>query len=1179
MESTLTSELTIRTRYIDDLAFFGKAHSNSTLTLSREPEGMSNPLKRRPRRKNLITATISITALTVTGLATGTPATAQDPTDHDILISEITNSGPGGSSDNFLEIANYGQSAVDLEGWELYRCGANGSRVNDPQVPAFSDLVLEPGERYTIAHNDSTVEDPDDRYDVSVANAGFGAWLQDADFNIIDQVAAYAPGVDSECALDSTPLRNNLDGHFAHSYQRVDHTGDLEADFIRAERTPGSDNATEEAPGISSSDVLISELTNGGPDSNSDNFVEFVNFGNHPVDIGGWNLYRCTADGRRVSDTLQSEIPAGTVLEPEDVFVAAHESVEIDEEIPHVTYEVSLADGGFGALLEDADGVVRDAVGVYETDFLHQPPTDSPCVQGEALPNRLDRGFDHSYQRIDHSGSNAEDFVKAERTLGEHGDVAEVETPDVVDTGVYISEIINDGPAGIDDNFFELANFSDETVSLDGWNLYRCHNTGHRDPVVQIPEIEDVELGPGDTFVAAHTDSEVDGDAEYDTSFATTTYGLIAYTDDGDIADRVGAYTDHYSPCTDGLSVMPNIDSEGGESFQRYQHTNDNVTDFVRAPRSPGEVPDDLRSPTERTDDELAAVDVDPAARPLPADAVSPGDTVASTVTDLVADTSHTTGASADHVIMGARQLDVAADSTSTYTGATEETPPSSRVIEGEEHQGALPDGESVVSKSVDEFPFQRYEITVNESLNQHFEIAWSGSSINTNELQLYAWNYVNHDWQLLDAAGGMTGGAITLTGTLNPSLHLEGTVVNVLVQDGPATKPAFSDDHSEANYEFKDPAEYDFSFGFMTDTQFLSEAYHSVYADMNQWVAQNQDARKIEYTFHTGDIIERWMNGTHSRVRAESEYQVASDISELLERVGHPYGMLPGNHDDKWGREKDMYNEYFGPERYEHEDWYGGSHADGANDNNYAEMEIHGAKFLLVNLGYYAGTEGIDWANEVISEYPDHNVIFATHEYLDPEGQLSEPETHRWTSEGQRYFDEIVEPNDNVFLVLSGHFHGVALNVQRDEDDRATVEMLADYQNFERNGLRDTGFLRLLQFDIDAQKMAVNSYSPTLDEHNAYGYDPEGRYDADDDEFTIDVDLNDSYDKRVEAESVSLQQAATVIGGENVETGEEVTAQWMGLQPGASYNWYVYSFDGGGRHAYSPVNTFSTLE
>ena len=64
--------------------------------------------------------------------------------------------------------------------------------------------------------------------------------------------------------------------------------------------------------------VVISEIANGGPGGYHDNFIEVANWGDEPVDVTGWKLFRCTGTGSVASapqNTLQGTIGAGDCLE------------------------------------------------------------------------------------------------------------------------------------------------------------------------------------------------------------------------------------------------------------------------------------------------------------------------------------------------------------------------------------------------------------------------------------------------------------------------------------------------------------------------------------------------------------------------------------------------------------------------------------------------------------------------------------------------------------------------------------------------------------------------------------------------------------------------------------------------------------------------------------------------
>ncbi|THV32902.1 lamin tail domain-containing protein [Glycomyces buryatensis] len=1122
-----------------------------------------SPRKRVSWRLPAIAASLTA-ALTASLLAYSSSASAQ--AGPNVLISELSNYGAAGSADEIIELTNYGDEPANMDAWSVYRCAASGSRAYEPQFPPLEGVVLDPGETFLIANAKGTIDDADAYYEISTANAGFGVLLQDSGRNVVDSVAVYAPGVDSECALGDTPLRNNLNGIRNETWQRTGDTGTDRDDFIRATRTPREPNATEPNSGVQASDVLISELTNAGPAGSSDDFVEFANFGSEAVGIGGWQFYRCWGSGQSTPGSLQSTIPAGTVLDPGEVFVTAHNSVSVPSGVQSNRYSVSLANEGFGAMLVDDHGEIRDAVGVYEADGVHQAPTDGPCIQGTALPNRLDFGWNQTWQRTGNTGENAADFVKGERTIGSLAEPVEVSDPEPVETGVRISELINTGPGGGADEFFELANFGDTSVSLEGWQVHRCQGDGRRSPSDQIPVIGDVVLEPGDTYLAVHTGSSYyqagDYNVAYGTGLADEGYGLMVLTADGGLADSVGVFNSGYSPCTQGLSLMNLIATGDGRTHQRFESTAFNADDFVPAAASPGVVPGDLRAPTDFTEDELAPVEVEAAARPL---APQTAAEVADREARLSATAAHATGGDSELSYLGSQVISLNDQTSRIYTGTTDQAPPITRRIGGEQEadNDILDGGEPLITEASDGFPFQRYELRLDDTRRSDFELTWSGTSTGTNELQMYGWNRRAETWDLLAADGGTVGGQITLTGTIDVADHTRGRIVDILIQDGPGSGEAFSDEAAEPNLAFKDPAEYDLSFGFVTDTQYLTEGYRDAYAEMNRWMVTNADAREIDYVSHTGDVIQNWLNGTHSSARATDEYEFASDSMSILDEAGLPYGVTPGNHDNKWGRESSLYNQFFPPQRFEENPWYGGAWREDDGQNHYDLIEAEGAQFLILYLGYYAGDEAIEWANQVIADHPDHNVVFATHDYINPEGEHTSVDSleGRWTSMGERYWNEIILPNDNVFMVLCGHYHGVALNIQRDVDGvegRTVVEMLANYQDFQDNGNQNAGFMRLLQFDVDSGLMAVNTYSPLRDEFNAWEYDTEGRYTDADDEFTVEVDLNAVYDKRVATDLITPHTERREIGTATAGDGETTTVDWNGLNRCSDYLWYV---------------------
>lgn len=153
--------------------------------------------------------------------------------------------------------------------------------------------------------------------------------------------------------------------------------------------------------------VGISQVANGGPRAGLDNFIELSNFSEEPVDVSGWQVFRCFGGGGLATSP---QVPAlDVVLEPGDTFLIGNQF--FGGAVADATYTArnSLANGGFGVQLRDATGAVVDSVGVYPEGV------DSPCIQGEALPNVLTFADAEAYHRVDFTGDNAADYEIAER--------------------------------------------------------------------------------------------------------------------------------------------------------------------------------------------------------------------------------------------------------------------------------------------------------------------------------------------------------------------------------------------------------------------------------------------------------------------------------------------------------------------------------------------------------------------------------------------------------------------------------------------------------------------------------------------------------------------------------------------------------------------------------------------
>ena len=153
---------------------------------------------------------------------------------------------------------------------------------------------------------------------------------------------------------------------------------------------------------------------------------------------------------------------------------------------------------------------------------------------------------------------------------------------------------------------------------------------------------------------------------------------------------------------------------------------------------------------------------------------------------------------------------------------------------------------------------------------------------------------------------------------------------------------------------------------------------------------------------------------------------------------------------------------------------WYGGSYKN--NKGHYDLVSAGGIDFIMVYMGWGIGDEEIEWMNDVLARYPDRVAILNFHEYLLASGGLG--------TDPQEVYQRVVAPNENVKMVLSGHYHSAQKTVSQVRHgcdgvaDRNVVNMLFDYQGMEEGG---KGYLRLMHVNTADGTMSVRTYSPSL--------------------------------------------------------------------------------------------------
>lgn len=379
--------------------------------------------------------------------------------------------------------------------------------------------------------------------------------------------------------------------------------------------------------------------------------------------------------------------------------------------------------------------------------------------------------------------------------------------------------------------------------------------------------------------------------------------------------------------------------------------------------------------------------------------------------------------------------------------------------------------------------PYHSFVVDTTSAVGEDVVVSYSGESGSGTGILLKAWNYKTSSWDKI-ARTGLDG---SVTFKANLSTYSKNGKMKVIATP-------------DIVYNGSDTLLWN------SDTQYYSrfEDLNDTYYAINEYAVDLYNKGDIGYCVHTGDLMDQTYVGDDV---AHKEYSVADKAQAILDNALVPNGVVSGNHDITHSTaDYSYYWQYFGADRYKDFDWYGGSLND--NMHHYDLVSLGSYDFVFLYIGTYKETEAdtIAWANSVCKAYPDRNVILCTHEYITPNGTLSD-------YRAQSLWDNIIVPNENIVMVLCGHHPGVRNQLRRvGNTDRYVAEILADYQYVDlKNGgngvsheisgypLDGEGFVRLMSF-TESGDVTTSTYSPVADMN--------GYYSANQETFVYNIDM-----------------------------------------------------------------------
>ena len=275
-----------------------------------------------------------------------------------------------------------------------------------------------------------------------------------------------------------------------------------------------------------------------------------------------------------------------------------------------------------------------------------------------------------------------------------------------------------------------------------------------------------------------------------------------------------------------------------------------------------------------------------------------------------------------------------------------------------------------------------------------------------------------------------------------------------------------------------------DFTIIVLPDTQFYSSSMNGgtpeIFEAQTRWIVEHKDSLNIVFVTHLGDFVQ---NGDG----VLTEWEAADAAISLLEDPvttgypeGIPYGVAVGNHDQSPVGDADgttrLFNRFLGVSRFDGRAYYGG-HYGTTNDNHYEIFSAGSTDFIILHLEYDISPDGavLRWADEVLKEHITRRAIVVTHFMIGPGNPA------RFGGQGQAIYDELKE-NPNLFLLLGGHVPLGGGEGQRVDslEGRRVYSLLSDYQARSRGG---DGWLRIMRFSPTRNEIAIQTFSPFLDE------------------------------------------------------------------------------------------------
>lgn len=299
-------------------------------------------------------------------------------------------------------------------------------------------------------------------------------------------------------------------------------------------------------------------------------------------------------------------------------------------------------------------------------------------------------------------------------------------------------------------------------------------------------------------------------------------------------------------------------------------------------------------------------------------------------------------------------------------------------------------------------------------------------------------------------------------------------------------------------DYYFKDDLykAKDYTIAVIPDPQVMAKWKQDNLYTISDYIINynNQNGGKVPMTICVGDNAD---GISSDRLDLDFDFQLKTmkEVYDRLYNAGIGWITTPGNHDydDECAMTRNLayYNKYFSYDEISKFDYFGGAYKVGQTQNAYYLFEACGVPYLVISVEFGADNDVLDWANKVVSSYPNCRVIVDTHTYIGGDGEIigrGKPHaasTYPWVNYVQindpvEMYEKFISQHENIFMVLSGHVPSDDILVKESvgKHGNKIIQLLIDAQGVLASG--SESILSMITFDELNQTIGINYVSTT---------------------------------------------------------------------------------------------------